>query len=80
MSIKSEDAMEKFMLRLFDEGVRLRGMDRKFQLDSIPKAQAGLIKNQESIKQALDDLRRKANVSLSKSDDIKKTLGAMKKK
>ena len=44
------------------------------------KAQAGLIKNQESIKQALDDLRRKANVSLSKSDDIKKTLGAMKKK
>ena len=44
------------------------------------KAQAGLIKNQESIKQALADLRRKANVSLSKSDDIKKTLGAMKKK
>ena len=44
------------------------------------KAQAGLIKNQESIKQALADLRRKANVSLSKSDDIQKTLGAMKKK
>ena len=43
LKIKSEDAMEKFMLRLFDEGVRLRGMDRKFQLDSIPKAQAGLI-------------------------------------
>ena len=44
------------------------------------KAQAGLIKNQESIKEALADLRRKANLSLSKSDNIKKTLGAMKKK
>ena len=43
------------------------------------KAQAGLIKNQESIKEALADLRRKANLSLSKSDNIKKTLGAMKK-
>ena len=37
-------------------------------------------KNQESIKEALADLRRKANLSLSKSDNIKKTLGAMKKK
>ena len=44
------------------------------------KAQAGLIKNQESIKEALADLRRKANLSLSKTDNIKKTLGAMKKK
>ena len=44
------------------------------------KAQAGLIKNQESIKEALADLRRKANLSLSKSDNIKKTLGAMQKK
>ena len=43
------------------------------------KAQAGLIKNQESIKQALADLRRKANVSISRSDDIKKALGAIKK-
>ena len=44
------------------------------------KAQAGLIKNQESIKEALADLRSKANLSLSKSDNIKNTLGAMKKK
>ena len=55
LKIKSEDAMEKFMLRLFDEGVRLRGMDRKFQLDSIPKAQAGLIKNQEFSLQVIMD-------------------------
>jgi hypothetical protein len=38
------------------------------------KAQAGLVKNQEGIKKALADLRRKANVSISRSDDIKKTL------
>ncbi len=38
------------------------------------KAQAGLVKNQEGIKDALADLRRKANVSISRSDDIKKTL------
>jgi len=43
------------------------------------KAQAGLLKNQESIKEALADLRRKANVSISRSDDIKKTLGEIKK-
>ncbi len=38
------------------------------------KAQAGLVKNQEGIKDALADLRRKANVSISRSDDIKKIL------
>ena len=38
------------------------------------KVQAGLVKNQEGIKDALADLRRKANVSISRSDDIKKTL------
>jgi chromosome segregation ATPase len=43
------------------------------------KAQAGLVKNQESIKDALADLRRKANVSISRSDDIKKTLGRIRK-
>ncbi len=46
----------------------------------LKKAQAGIIKNQESIKEALADLRRKANVTISRSDDIKKTLGEMKKK
>ena len=43
------------------------------------KAQAGLVKNQEGIKEALADLRRKANVSISRSDDIKKTLGEITK-
>jgi ABC-type transporter Mla subunit MlaD len=43
------------------------------------KAQAGLVKNQESIKEALADLRRKANVSISRNDDIKKALGRITK-
>jgi hypothetical protein len=43
------------------------------------KAQAGLVKNQESIKEALADLRRKANVSISRSDDIKKSLSRITK-
>jgi hypothetical protein len=43
------------------------------------KAQVGLVKNQENIKEALTDLRRKANVSISRSDDIKKALGRITK-
>ena len=43
------------------------------------KAQAGLVENQENIKEALADLRRKANVSISRSDDIKKALGRITK-
>jgi hypothetical protein len=43
-------------------------------------AQAGLIKNQEGIRKALADLRNKANVNISRNDDIKKTLGKMEKK
>jgi hypothetical protein len=39
--------------------------------------QANLKKNQEEIKEALADLRRKANVSISRGDDIKKTLGKL---
>jgi hypothetical protein len=42
--------------------------------DTLRKAQAGLKKNQEEIKEALADLRRKANVNISRGDDIKKTL------
>jgi hypothetical protein len=34
-----------------------------------------LIKNQEAIRKALADLRNKANVNISRNDDIKKTLG-----
>ena len=43
-------------------------------------AQAGLIKNQEAIRKALADLRNKANVNISRNDDIKKTLGKIEKK
>ena len=42
--------------------------------------QAGLIKNQEGIRKALADLRNKANVNISRNDDIKKTLGKIEKK
>ena len=44
------------------------------------KAQAGLAKNQEDIRKALADLRNKANVNISRNDDIKKTLGKIEKK
>ena len=43
-------------------------------------AQAGLIKNQEAIRKALADLRNKANVNISRNDDIKKTLGKIENK
>ncbi len=43
------------------------------------KAQAGLVKNQEGIKKALADLRNKANVNISRNDDIKKSLGKITK-
>ncbi len=46
---------------------------------ALQKAQAGFIKDQAAIKEALADLRRKANVNISRSDDIKKTLGQLKK-
>ena len=44
------------------------------------KAQSGLAKNQEGIRKALADLRNKANVNISRNDDIKKTLGKIEKK
>jgi DNA repair exonuclease SbcCD ATPase subunit len=44
------------------------------------KAQVGLVKNQESIRKALADLRNKANVNISRNNDIKKTLGKIEKK
>jgi len=44
---------------------------------ALQKAQAGFIKNQAAVKEALADLRRKANVNISRSDDIKKTLGKL---
>ena len=44
---------------------------------ALQKAQAGFIKDQAAIKEALADLRRKANVNISRSDDIKKTLGKL---
>jgi hypothetical protein len=45
--------------------------------ETLKKSQAGLKKNQEEIKEALADLRRKANVNISRGDDIKKTLGKL---
>lgn len=44
---------------------------------ALQKAQAGFIKDQAAIKEALADLRRKANVNISRSDDIKKALGTL---
>ena len=41
---------------------------------TLQKAQAEIKKNQEAIKEALADLRRKANVNISRGDDIKKSL------
>ena len=43
-------------------------------LGAVQKSQADLKKNQEEIKKALADLRRKANVNISRNDDLKKTL------
>ena len=43
----------------------------------LQKAQAGFIKDQAAVKEALADLRRKANVNISRSEDIKKTLGKL---
>ena len=44
---------------------------------ALQKAQAGFVKDQAAVKEALADLRRKANVNISRSDDIKKTLGKL---
>ncbi|MDA8560991.1 hypothetical protein N9L33_04220 [Nitrospinae bacterium] len=44
---------------------------------ALQKAQTGFIKEQAAVKEALADLRRKANVNISRSDDIKKTLGKL---
>ena len=41
---------------------------------ALQKTQAVLMKNQKEIKEALADLRRKANVNISRNDEIKKTL------
>ena len=43
-------------------------------LGNMQKDQAEIKKNQEEIKEALADLRRKANVNISRGDDIKKSL------
>ncbi len=46
-------------------------------LGNMQKEQVDLKKTQGEIKEALADLRRKANVNLSRNDDIKKTLGQL---
>ncbi len=45
--------------------------------EALQKTQTGLRKSQGEIKGALADLRRKANVNISRNDDIKKTLGQL---
>lgn len=46
---------------------------------AMSKAQAGLVKNHESIRKALADLRNKANVNISRNEDITKVLGKLEK-
>ena len=46
----------------------------------LKKVQEGLVKNQEGIKEALADLRKKTNVSISRNDDIKKAITDLRKK
>ena len=46
---------------------------------AMSKAQVGLVENQKSIKKALADLRNKANVNISRNEDIKKALGKNEK-
>ena len=51
--------------------------DIQIKQKALQKAQAGFIKDQAAVKEALADLRRKANVNISRSDDIKKSLGKL---
>jgi hypothetical protein len=51
--------------------------DIQKEQEALKKGQASFIKNQAAVKEALADLRRKANVNISRSDDIKKTLGKL---
>jgi chromosome segregation ATPase len=44
---------------------------------ALQKAQASFMKDQAAVKEALADLRRKANVNISRNEDIKKTLGKL---
>ena len=46
----------------------------------LKKVREGLAKNQEGIKEALADLRKKTNVSISRNDDIKKGITDLRKK
>jgi chromosome segregation ATPase len=43
-------------------------------LGTMQKDQASIMKNQKEIREVLGDLRRKANVNISRNDDIKKSL------
>lgn len=52
-------------------------IDIQKEQKALKKAQAGFMKDQAAIKEALADLRRKANVNISRNDDIKKTLGQL---
>lgn len=51
--------------------------DIKKEQETLRKAQADFMKDQAAIKEALADLRRKANVNISRNDDIKKSLSQL---
>ncbi|MBC8287229.1 MAG: hypothetical protein H8E42_07120 [Nitrospinae bacterium] len=51
--------------------------DMQKEQKALQTAQADFVENQKKISEALADLRRKANVNISRNDDIKKTLGKL---
>ena len=68
-------AVVKEQAKLDPVAKALSDIQKKQQV--LQKAQAGFIKDQAAVKEALADLRRKANVNISRSEDIKKTLGKL---
>ena len=67
------DPVAKTMNELKKEQVALKKAQADFK-KSQKKIELSLKNSQQEIKEALADLRRKANVNISRSDDIKKTL------
>ena len=67
------DPVAKTMNELKKEQMALKKAQADFK-KSQKKIELSLKNSQQEIKEALADLRRKANVNISRSDDIKKTL------
>ena len=51
--------------------------DMQKEQKALQKAQSDFVKKQKAITDALADLRRKANVNISRNDDIKKAIGQL---